>query len=56
MSIKITPFGTTTDTQGAQMLEFNTSLPCGARTDIAPTSNTNRNYKMGRSRKWTSSY
>ena len=38
MSIKITPFGTTTDTQGAQMLEFNTSLPCGARTDIAPTS------------------
>lgn len=56
MSIKITPFGTTTDTQGAQMLEFNTSLPCGARTDIAPTSTLTVTTRWGRSRKWTSSY
>lgn len=38
MSIKITPFGTPTNTQGAQILEFNVEIPCGARTDIAPIS------------------
>ena len=38
MDVRITPFGTTTDTQGAQMLEFNVSIPAGARTDIAPIS------------------
>lgn len=38
MSIKITPFGTPTNTQGAQILEFNVEIPCGARTDVAPIS------------------
>ncbi len=38
MSIKITPFGTPTNTQGAQILEFNIGIPGGARTDVAPIS------------------
>lgn len=38
MDVRITPFGTTTDTAGAQVLEFNVSIPKGARTDVAPVS------------------
>lgn len=33
MKVKITPIG-----ESSQIIEFNVSLPCGARTSVAPVS------------------